>query len=514
MSNEVTKKIINEEPEEVHEPQKVLITVADIDEQFHDISVNGNKYVSDNYVAPEEPEETDDAGYELSSTTVESRKSSSGSTKGEDVYAVELNNIHYDLRDKEILSEVSEVKTGLSREITNRTTADQQLLTAVNNEAQQRKQGDENLNGLIDSLEDELAAIQSRIDAVRKLIPEQASEENQLADKDYVNQSVATNTAYFVGTFDSVEELPVEGVTNNDYAFVITVDELGNAVYHRYKYNAEDGEWKFEYDLNTSSFTDDQWKAINSGATEEIIHEAVSTAEELTNHENNTTTAHGATSDATGRKIVIRDASGRAKVQTPVSDLEIANKYYVDEEIKKNSSIFTKDDILEIAIRMSGTVGELRYFPDTNPVAGFKYADGSIFLPDVYPEFFAWWKEHLERRCGYDNNGYPRLPDLRDMYIAGRGKGFMNIEHEMLPNLTGTFGAWNQWTGDRIGNGVFSSWHYQTSTGFKESGNDPRTATNMDASRVHTAYGQEMSKQEKPHVRPKSVTSYIFIKMM
>lgn len=104
---------------------------------------------------------------------------------------------------------------------------------------------------------------------IQELIPETASPENQLADKEFVNSSVATNTANFVGTFNSLEELEaVENPSNNDYGFVISTDEQGNTVYNRYKYVASVESWEFEYALNNSSFTAAQWAAINSGITE------------------------------------------------------------------------------------------------------------------------------------------------------------------------------------------------------------------------------------------------------
>lgn len=83
----------------------------------------------------------------------------------------------------------------------------------------------------------------------------------------YVNSSVATNTAYFRGTFNSVADLEAYSgeLTNNDYAFVISTDSAGNTVYNRYKYNGT--AWVFEYALNNSSFTAAQWATIQSGLT-------------------------------------------------------------------------------------------------------------------------------------------------------------------------------------------------------------------------------------------------------
>lgn len=108
-------------------------------------------------------------------------------------------------------------------------------------------------------------------DNLTEIIPSQASTENQLADKDFVNSSIATATAEFVGTFNSIEDLEAIIVVNdNDYGFVAEVDEAGNTVYNRYKYNGGEG-WLFEYALNNSSFTAEQWAAIQSGITAQLV---------------------------------------------------------------------------------------------------------------------------------------------------------------------------------------------------------------------------------------------------
>ena len=107
----------------------------------------------------------------------------------------------------------------------------------------------------------------------------------------FVNSSVSTNTANFLGTYDVVTDLGLTTsatnaqiasalnsytfpagttVTNNDYVFVsinysttTDVDE-----YRRFKYSdASNGSWAYEYTLNNSSFTQAQWDAINSAVT-------------------------------------------------------------------------------------------------------------------------------------------------------------------------------------------------------------------------------------------------------
>ena len=112
---------------------------------------------------------------------------------------------------------------------------------------------------------------------ITELIPEQATPQNQLADKNFVNSSVATNTANYISDngqpFQSVADLEAYSgtLTNNDYAFVVGTDSAGNTTYTRYKYNANTEQWAEEYVLNNSSFTAEQWAAISSGITALLV---------------------------------------------------------------------------------------------------------------------------------------------------------------------------------------------------------------------------------------------------
>lgn len=122
-------------------------------------------------------------------------------------------------------------------------------------------------SGITSSLVTQIGTNQTNISTINGKIPSAATTSNQLADKSFVNSSISSNTADFIGTFNSVAALEAYSgtLTNNDYAFVVSVDSAGNTVYNRYKYNGT--EWLFEYALNNSSFTSDQWATINSGAT-------------------------------------------------------------------------------------------------------------------------------------------------------------------------------------------------------------------------------------------------------
>ena len=184
-------------------------------------------------------------------------------------------------------------------------------------------------SGITSALVTQIGTNESAISTINGKIPSAASTENQLADKSFVNSSIATNTANFIGTYENVATLEAYTgtVTNNDYAFVINsvVKDNGsdwatfadldayskaqltnfdyawvingakfdlyrfdvinqtwelrvantdkasvtlNTAYNRYKATVENSTvtWDYEYTLNNSSFTAVQWAAINSGA--------------------------------------------------------------------------------------------------------------------------------------------------------------------------------------------------------------------------------------------------------
>lgn len=111
---------------------------------------------------------------------------------------------------------------------------------------------------------------------VNVVVPTKTSDltnDDGFATESFVNSSIGTNTAYYISNngepFESFEALKAYSgeVTNNDYAFVVGQDSVGNTTYTRYKYNADNQEWAEEYVLNNSSFTDIQWQSINSGIT-------------------------------------------------------------------------------------------------------------------------------------------------------------------------------------------------------------------------------------------------------
>lgn len=121
----------------------------------------------------------------------------------------------------------------------------------------------------VTGLPDALSSLRAGYTGISALIPQAATADNQLADKEFVNSSIATATATFRGTFATLAALEATPADRNDYAFWAHKDEAGNTCYDKYTYTGS--EWKFEYRLNNSSFTAAQWGAINSGITGALV---------------------------------------------------------------------------------------------------------------------------------------------------------------------------------------------------------------------------------------------------
>lgn len=124
--------------------------------------------------------------------------------------------------------------------------------------------------------------------AIGKLVPNTASAVNQLADKDFVNSSINSLSAFGIAydsdndpfpTYDDLlnateyyyageKRIP----TRNDYAVVLS-DEKHDGAQTRYSYvgTYPTGGWMFQYVVNDEPFTADQWAAINSTITKTLV---------------------------------------------------------------------------------------------------------------------------------------------------------------------------------------------------------------------------------------------------
>lgn len=181
------------------------------------------------------------------------------------------------------------------------------------------------------------------------------------------------------------------------------------------------------------------------------------------------------------------------------------------EKTPQKEVVPTEEYIRDLVLK-SFPMGELRYFPEKKYYYGYLPTDGRIFLPEIYPDFFEYWKKHFEEKCGYDNYGYPKLPDYSGRYIRGaeaNEKPF-TVEKESLPNIKGTFKVY---TDSYISEctGVFSATNSENSgESYAFAGRSP--IYSMDAHKGNGTYGRNKNKPSSVIVN--NVNSFIYIKVI
>lgn len=176
--------------------QEVTKVVEGVDRLFSEIVVNGTTVKS----APTRPRAQSSAPSQQSGAPIQ----------GDWLGYIQLNDIIHNLKDVALTQEVAQHVLALQQAI----------------------------NGL-----------QQALNAITAKIPPTASSTNQLADKNYVNTSISTNTANFLGTYSTLTEIEaIPDPTNNDYAY-LQIQTASQLEYDRYKYNSDEVEWLFEYSL-------------------------------------------------------------------------------------------------------------------------------------------------------------------------------------------------------------------------------------------------------------------------
>lgn len=141
-------------------------------------------------------------------------------------------------------------------------------------------------------------SLQGSIDTINSKIPNQASADNQLADKAFVNSSIQNMAAFYVtadaqgnpfatkqALLDSTQ-VYIDGVVTvpgvHDYCIVLADEskhEVSGDPTTRYIYQRENTQpydsagWAFQYIINNSGLTAEQLAAINSGITAQLVED-------------------------------------------------------------------------------------------------------------------------------------------------------------------------------------------------------------------------------------------------
>lgn len=190
---------------------------------------------------------------------------------------------------------------------------------------------EDKINYKLDSKEDVSNKIQVVNDSSTTEYPSSKAVAN------FVNSSVSTNTATFLGNF-SLEDLgltypatevqiasalnshtwPTGYPTNNDYVYV-EISNPQSSIYdkvQRYKYRGSVASWGYEYTLNNSSFTSEEMAAIDSGITSQDVTNLRVDHTTLESHVHNTSNPHSVTKAQVGLSKVDNTSDADKPVST------------------------------------------------------------------------------------------------------------------------------------------------------------------------------------------------------
>ena len=350
--------------------------------------------------------------------------------------------------------------------------AKQSDLDTTNSKVQENANAISDINSSLSSKADKAAldTVSNNVTTIQGKIPTQASATNQLADKEFVNSSISTATATFRGTVNSVDSLPTTGVDINDYAFVRATDSAGNTLYQRYKYNGS--AWAFEYELNNSSFTSEQWATINSGLTKDYVDSA----------DLNTISAIIAEVEN-----LLKDKADKSAIPTKVSQLDndsgfISSYTETDPTVPDWAKQPEKPEYDFSEIKNTPTIPETSSFATKNELSA-ETADRTNAISNLQTQINAKISQNASQ---YSSSGYVKLSNgliiqwVNSLSASGSASGqtislptpFTNSSsYAVVPVMRGT----SKW-GNAGANGIqintnnassFVSYTYWTETTFK-----------------------------------------------
>lgn len=186
---------------------------------------------------------------------------------------------------QDVISDLATIRSGAALGATSIQQSDLTTALATKQDKLSQTQLDAVNSGIDATKVAQIATNTGDISTINGKIPSQASTENQLADKNFVNSTVSTQTAYFDGSWETYSDIPsteagfetagYPAPTNNNY-LVVVADETQDGGTWRYKYVDEGtgyakANWKAEYEVNETPLTAAQLAAINSGITSALV---------------------------------------------------------------------------------------------------------------------------------------------------------------------------------------------------------------------------------------------------
>ena len=216
-------------------------------------------------------------------------------------------------------------------------------------------------------------ALYNIFNAIQSLFPAEASAQNKLTDKQYVDGKVAGAAPDFKGIYTSLEQLEaLTGMSVNDFAFVTTTDEDGNTIYTRYHYDGT--AWVMDFSFASNSFTEAQWTAINSGITSLLVQKLVGlpTSAELTQQ------------FAAKQNVLTFDSTPTQGSQNPVTSEGIANAILAASGVQ-----FVDVQVLPTAGET--TMGKIYLVPSSQQ--GQNASDWYVTIYDAQHDPNYYWKQ-------------------------------------------------------------------------------------------------------------------------
>ena len=172
-------------------------------------------------------------------------------------------------------SQINRIEQLVQLETRNRQSADSDLQDNIDSETEIRTSEITRVEGLIDDIED--------------LIPSEATSSNQLADKEFVHDQIATNASNFRGSWSTWTNVPTDSndypadytgnkkPNNNDYLIIQDASDYGISYtgIWRFYYRGDwdtlgKSGWQPQYRVE-QAFTQEQLNAINSGITSQKV---------------------------------------------------------------------------------------------------------------------------------------------------------------------------------------------------------------------------------------------------